>query len=170
LNHTTTIAIIRIIIAAALAVSMVVAGASLSSVLLKQQKGYAAPQTKKQEQNTIQGLRGNLAKKSTSASQHLDQENQCLRAGKCDNAALGEQTLGNDNSVTGFTDQSKNVQQRTVEPPTAAPAITPTVVPTPTPIVTPTPVVTPTPIVTHTPTPTPTPTQHQLQLQHLHHQ
>jgi hypothetical protein len=72
LNHTTTIAIIRIIIAAALAVSMVVAGASLSSVLLQQQKGFAAPQTKKQEQNTIQNLHGNFAKRSAAASQHLD--------------------------------------------------------------------------------------------------
>jgi hypothetical protein len=65
---------------------MVVAGASLSSVILKQQKGFAAPQTKKQEQKTVQSLHDNLAKRSTSASQHIDQENQCLRTGKCGNA------------------------------------------------------------------------------------
>jgi hypothetical protein len=108
--------ILRIIIAV-LAVSMLVAGPNMA--LLQQHQGYAAPQTKKQEQNTIQGLRGNLAKRS--ASQHLNQENQCLRAGKCNNAALGEQTSGNDNSVTGFTDQSKNVQNRVVVTPTPTP-------------------------------------------------
>jgi hypothetical protein len=76
-------------------------------------------------------LYGNLAKRSTTAaaSQHIDQENQCIRAGKCNNAALGEQTQGNDNSVTGFADQSKNVQQRTVTP---TPTPTPTVTSTPT--------------------------------------
>jgi hypothetical protein len=57
---------------------MVVAGASLTAI--QQQKGFAAPQTKKQEQNTIQSLRGNFEKRGS--SQHIDQENQCLRAGK----------------------------------------------------------------------------------------
>jgi hypothetical protein len=122
---------------------MLVAGPNLA--LLKQHQGYAAvaSQAKQQEQKTIQGLRGNLDKRSTVASQqqHLDQENLCLRTGKCSNGGLGEQTLGNDNSVTGFADQSKNVQNR--------------VVVTPTSIVTPTPIVTPTSVVTPTPTPTP---------------
>ena len=50
MNHTTTVAI-RIIIAAALAASMVVAGTSLSS--LQQHKAYAASQTKNEEQSTV---------------------------------------------------------------------------------------------------------------------
>jgi hypothetical protein len=120
-------------IIAALAVSMVVAGPNLA--LLQQHQGHAASQTKKQEQSTIQSLRGNFAKRSITAAasqQHLDQENQCLRAGKCGNADLGQQTLGNDNSVTGFTDQSKNVQARVVvTPPTPTP--TPTLSTTPRP-------------------------------------
>lgn len=64
------------------------------------QQAHAATKTKKQEQNTIQGLRGNLPIRTAAASQqqHIDQENQYLRTGKCSNAALGEQTLGNDNS------------------------------------------------------------------------
>ncbi|MBV9179075.1 MAG: hypothetical protein JO327_11605 [Nitrososphaeraceae archaeon] len=83
------------IIIAALAVSLLVAGPNL--VLLKQHQGYAAAasHTKQQEQKTRQ------------------QENQCLTAGKC-SKALGEQTQGNDNSVTVFTDQSSNVQSRVV--------------------------------------------------------
>jgi hypothetical protein len=85
-------AIIRIIIAA-LAVSILVVGPNLAS--LTKHQGYAtASQTKPQEQKTIQ------------------QENQC-RTGKC-SKALGEQTQGNDNSVTVFTDQSSNVQSGVV--------------------------------------------------------
>jgi hypothetical protein len=75
-------------------------------------------------------LHGNFAKRS--ANHHLDQENQCLRTGKCGNADLGQQMLGNDNSVTGSSDQRKNEQNRVI-------------VVTPTPKVMPTPVVTPTP-------------------------
>jgi hypothetical protein len=53
----------------------------------------------------------------------MDQENLCLRDDECNNSNVGEQTLGNDNSVTGFSDQSKNIQA----------TITPTVTPTPIP-------------------------------------
>ena len=57
-------------------------------------------------------LHGNFAKRI--ANQHLDQENQCLRTGKWGNADLGQQMLGNDNSVTGSSDQSKNEQNRVI--------------------------------------------------------
>jgi hypothetical protein len=40
--------------------------------------------------------------------QHMDQENLCLRGEVCKNSNVGLQTLGNDNSVTGFADQSGN--------------------------------------------------------------
>jgi hypothetical protein len=148
MNHTTRVAI-RIFIAAALAV----AGTNLG---ILQQQSHAASHAEKHEQNTIQNLRDNF-EKTSSASQHLDQENLCLRAGKCSNSNVGEQTLGNDNSVTGFADQSKNVQATVT--PTVTPTPTPTVTPTPTPTVTPTPTptVTPTPTPTVTPTPTPIP-------------
>jgi hypothetical protein len=100
--------IIRIILAA-LAVSMLVAEPNMA--LIKQHQGYAASQTKQQEQSIIQSLRGNFGKRDTTASQqHSDQENHCLRAGHCKNSNLGKQILGNDNSVTGFSDQSKNIQ------------------------------------------------------------
>ena len=119
MNHTTIA--IRIIIATALAASMLVAGTNLG---ILQQQSHAASQTKQQEQKTVQDLRGNLAKRSTTRQQHMDEENLCLRDSKCNNSNVGEQTLGNDNSVTGFADQSKNIQ--------ATPTVTPT--PTPTPI------------------------------------
>jgi type II secretory pathway pseudopilin PulG len=78
-------------------------------------------------------------------SQHIDQENLCFRSNTCRQSDVGQNTLGNDNQVTGFADQSDNLQQTP----------TPTVIPTPTPTATPTP--TPTPTATPTPTPTPTP-------------
>jgi hypothetical protein len=79
-------------------------------------------------------------------SQHIDQENLCFRSNTCRQSNVGQNTLGNDNQVTGFADQSDNPPQ------TQTP--TPTVVPTPTPTATPTP--TPTPTATPTPTPIPT--------------
>ena len=125
MDHTTTVAI-RIIIGIALAASMVVAGMSLSS--LQQQPGYAA-KAEKHEQNTIQNVSDNFEKRNAASQQHMDQENLCLRAGECSNSNVGEQTLGNDNSVTGFSDQSKN-EQAAVTPTSV---VTPTATPTPTP-------------------------------------
>jgi hypothetical protein len=62
---------IRIVIAAALAISMLVAGISLA-ILQRQHQGYAAAsQAKQQDQRTIQNLHGNFAKRSTS-QQHTD--------------------------------------------------------------------------------------------------
>jgi len=63
---------IRSIIAIALAVSMLAAVGTTTSlsplVLLQQQHAYAAGQTKQQEQKTVQSLHGNLAKRSTTAA------------------------------------------------------------------------------------------------------
>jgi hypothetical protein len=41
-------------------------------------------------------------------SQHMDQENLCYRSDVCRQSNVGQNTLGNDNSVTGFADQSDN--------------------------------------------------------------
>jgi hypothetical protein len=41
-------------------------------------------------------------------SQHMDQENICYRSDVCRQSNVGQNTLGNDNSVTGFADQSDN--------------------------------------------------------------
>jgi hypothetical protein len=46
----------------------------------------------------------------------MDQENLCYRANTCRQANDGQNTLGNDNSVTGFTDQSDNLQQAATAP------------------------------------------------------
>ncbi|HZA06434.1 MAG TPA: hypothetical protein VE619_01915 [Nitrososphaeraceae archaeon] len=52
-----------------------------------------------------------LQTKSGHKSQHLNQENVCYRTVICNNSNVALQTLGNDNSVTGFADQSGNFQQ-----------------------------------------------------------
>jgi len=62
-------------------------------------------------------------------SQHLDQENNCFRSNTCRQSDVGQNTLGNDNSVTGFADQSDNIQQSAA--PTTANKTTPTPTPTP---------------------------------------
>ena len=41
-------------------------------------------------------------------SQHMDQENLCYRSDVCRQSNVGQNTLGNDNSVTRFADQSDN--------------------------------------------------------------
>jgi cell division septation protein DedD len=89
--------------------------------------------------------------------QHMNQENLCYRTNTCRQSNAGQNTLGNDNSITGFADQSDNLQQTQTPTPTVVPTPTPTVVPTPTPTPTATPTPTPTPTATPTPTPTPTP-------------
>ena len=105
MNHITTIRL-----AVMVAASMMIAGIIFSPLL--QQNGYSSPSFRHQ----IKAL------EHRTASQHLDQENLCLRADKCNNSNVGEQTIGKDNSVTGFADQSKNEQSTEV---------TPTVTPTP---------------------------------------
>jgi hypothetical protein len=79
-------------------------------------------------------------------SQHIDQENLCFRSNTCRQSDVGQNTLGNDNQVTGFADQSDNPPQTQTPTPTVVPTPTPTVIPTPTPTATPTPTPTPTPI------------------------
>jgi hypothetical protein len=61
--------------------------------------------------------------------QHMDQENLCYRDNTCRQSDVGQNTLGNDNSVTGFADQSDNIQQSAA--PTAANQTIPTPTPTP---------------------------------------
>jgi hypothetical protein len=67
------------------------------------------------------------------SSQHMGQENLCVRSNTCRQSDVGQNTLGNDNQVTGFTDPSDNLQQ------TQTPTPTPTTNPTPTPTTNPTP-------------------------------
>jgi hypothetical protein len=73
------------------------------------------------------GIRDGVNVNLEHRDQHMNQENLCYRANTCRQSDVGQNTLGNDNSVTGFADQSDNLQQST-----SANKTTPT--PTPTPI------------------------------------
>ena len=58
-----------------------------------------------------------------SAKQHMDQDNECYRGEKCQQANQGQQVVGKDNDAKGFNDQSKNNEQT---PPTKKPTEPPT--------------------------------------------
>jgi hypothetical protein len=104
MNHTTTVRIAVIILSTT---AIMIAGTYFSTMM--QQQAYSSS-----------GVRHQV-KSNEERSQHMDQENLCLRTSDCNNSNAGEQTLGNDNSVTGFADQSKNIQNREVVTPTPTP-------------------------------------------------
>ena len=52
-----------------------------------------------------QGIRGSIGVNLHQRSQNMNQENLCYRANVCRQSDVGQNTLGNDNSVTGFADQ-----------------------------------------------------------------
>jgi hypothetical protein len=58
---------------------LVLAGTNLGIL----QQRHAASQTKQQEQKIAQDISGNIDKRSAASQQHMDQENLCLRDGKC---------------------------------------------------------------------------------------
>jgi hypothetical protein len=51
-------------------------------------------------------LKDNLRANLGSRNQHLNQQGNCMRTDGCTTSDVGQGTVGNDNSVTGFTDQS----------------------------------------------------------------
>ena len=48
------------------------------------------------------------------SDQHMNQLNLCYRSNVCRQSNVGQNTLGNDNSVTGFTDQSDNTNSTSI--------------------------------------------------------
>ena len=89
-------AAIGIIIVATTAAMLIVA--TNVSLIIQQTQIYGANPTSSLKDN----LRANLGTKN----QHLNQQGNCVRTDGCATSDVGQGTLGNDNSVTGFTDQS----------------------------------------------------------------
>jgi phosphodiesterase/alkaline phosphatase D-like protein len=54
---------------------------------------------------------GYVDSKKDNTNQHLSEENKCYRSNSCDQVNGDSQIIGQGNTVTGFTDQSKNVKQ-----------------------------------------------------------
>jgi hypothetical protein len=68
------------------------------------------------------GIRDGVSVKLEHRDQHMNQENLCYRTNTCRQANDGQNTLGNDNSITGFADQSDNIQQSAAAPTTTTTA------------------------------------------------
>jgi hypothetical protein len=98
MNHTTT----GIIIAAITAIMLI--AATNVTLIIQERQAYAASLASSLKDS----LRANLENKN----QHLTQQGNCIRTGGCSNSDVGQGTPGNDNSVTGFADQSTLIQQQ----------------------------------------------------------
>src|SRR6476660_4617221 len=100
-----------VVIIAAVLASLMLAGTILAPI-----QSYAAakrgteadfPDTLSLKHAVRDGVSANLSHKD----QHMNQQNLCYRANTCRQSDVGQNTLGNDNQVTGFADQSDNIQQ-----------------------------------------------------------
>ncbi len=103
---------------------MVVAGTTLAPIQSYAIRSGGLPDTS----SLKHGIRDDVSVKLEHRDQHMNQENLCYRTNTCRQANDGQNTLGNDNSVTGFADQSDNIQQSAAAPttPTGNQTTTPT--------------------------------------------
>src|SRR5918911_1210761 len=99
MNHTTKTTTTVLLAIIMIMSATLVTGSILYPIVGKKQQAYASSLTSSFKDNTNKDL---LAQRQ----QHLNQENICYRGQICKNSNVAPQTLGNDNSVTGFTDQS----------------------------------------------------------------
>src|SRR5437867_11489478 len=105
-----------VVIIAALITSLLLVGQILAPLQLYAAKGRGGfPDTSSLKHSIRDGVSVNLDHRD----QHMNQENLCYRSNTCRQSNVGQNTLGNDNQVTGFADQSDNLQQ-------AAAPVTPT--------------------------------------------
>jgi hypothetical protein len=105
MNHT-TVAVIMIVS------TMVIVGTNLAPLI---QRAQASVLSHPLKDSLKSAGSHNLHFKLEHKSQHLNQENLCYRSVVCDNSNVALQTLGNDNSVPGFADQSTNNNESSSE-------------------------------------------------------
>jgi hypothetical protein len=98
----TTIAIVI------MASTMVIVGTNVAPLL--QQQAYAGGHRHDSNVSADRSIANakNVKDKQDRRSQHLNQENICYRSDHCNNSNVAQQVSGNDNSLTGFADQSAN--------------------------------------------------------------
>ena len=101
-----------VVIIAAVLASLMLAGtilAPIQSYASRQREGrkqiFQTPRVLNMQYSD--GVSANLSHRD----QHMNQQNLCYRANTCRQSDVGQNTLGNDNQVTGFADQSDNIQQ-----------------------------------------------------------
>ena len=85
--------------------SLLLAGTILVPI---QAYGLSKFKTNTDTSSLKQGIRDGVSVNLEHRDQHMNQENLCYRTNTCRQSNVGQNTLGNDNSVTGFTDQSDN--------------------------------------------------------------
>jgi hypothetical protein len=96
---------IGIVLTAAIT-SLLLAGTFLAPT---QASGVSKHTTNSTDPSTLKhAIRDGISVSLDQRSQHMDQENLCYRSDICRQSNVGQNTLGNDNSVTGFADQSDN--------------------------------------------------------------
>ena len=83
----------------------------IAGIILAPTHAYAVSKhtTNSTDPSTLKhAIRDGISVSLDQRSQHMDQENLCYRSDVCRQSNVGQNTLGNDNSVTGFADQSDN--------------------------------------------------------------
>jgi hypothetical protein len=105
-NTKTTIVMIGLI--------MVIAGTTLAPIQSYATRSGGLPDTSSLKHGIRDGVTVNLEHRD----QHMNQENLCYRDNTCRQSDVGQNTLGNDNSITGFADQSDNIPQAAASTPT----------------------------------------------------
>ena len=99
--------------AAAIITSLLVAGTILTPT---QASALSKFNTNTDTSNLKHGIRDGVNVNLERRDQHMNQENLCYRDNTCRQSDVGQNTLGNDNSVTGFADQSDNIQRSAAAP------------------------------------------------------
>src|SRR6478736_2403491 len=92
---------------AAIITTFLIAGTILAPIQSYALRGSGFPDTS----SLKHGIRDGVSVKLEHRDQHMNQENLCYRTNTCRQSDTGQNTLGNDNSITGFADQSDNLQQ-----------------------------------------------------------
>jgi hypothetical protein len=126
----------RGIVLSAVIASLLIAGTILAPT---QASALSKFNTNTDISNLKHSIRDGVSVNLEHRDQHMNQENLCYRTNTCRQSNTGQNTLGNDNSITGFTDQSDNLTQSAAAPITPSTAnqttankTTPTPTPTPT--------------------------------------
>ena len=93
-----------------------VASLLLAGTILAPTQSYARKGSFTDHSTLTDGLSWGIRADLANTDQNINQENICFRSDICRQSDVGQNTLGNDNQVTGFADQSDNIQNQATTP------------------------------------------------------
>ncbi len=93
-----------------------VASLLLAGTILAPTQSYARKGSFTDHSTLTDGLNGDIRADLANTDQNINQENICFRSDICRQSEVGQNTLGKDNQVTGFADQSDNIQNQATTP------------------------------------------------------